>query len=74
MFSELIGNTLPESIYVKQDFYFKKKVEYGTKVDIRMEIIDIKDKKVQLKTQILDKTGEVLVDGKSLIIYERLQN
>lgn len=39
-----------------------------------MEIIDIKDKKVQLKTQILDKTGEVLVDGKSLIIYERLQN
>lgn len=38
-----------------------------------MEIIGIKDKKVELKTQILNKQGDVMVDGKSTILYEKLE-
>ena len=72
-FSDLIGNTLLESVYLKQDFYFKKRVEYGENVNVRIEIVALKDKRIEMKTQILNKGGEVLVDGKSTVLYDNMQ-
>ena len=74
-FSELIGNTFPECIYLKQDFEFKRRVRYWDKVDVRVEIMGIKkkEKKLELKTEIRDKEGGVMVGGKSVIIYHKYE-
>lgn len=76
LFSKVIGNFLPSSIYLKQGFVFKKKVKQGDELIVRVTIkdIDSKKKRLELITQVwTEGNKELVVDGSASILYEQLE-
>jgi acyl-CoA thioesterase FadM len=75
IFSRVIGNNLPTSVYVAQSFVFKKEVTTGEQhnVKIQVDAINHMKKKVELLTQVFsEKGGELVVDGRATILYEHI--
>ncbi len=73
-FSGIIGNKFPGagSVYISQEIFFKRPVYYDSEVVIRVEVsdIDLKRKRVGLKTQCFDENKNMLVDGNAKILFE----
>lgn len=72
--SGIIGNEFPGegSVYLNQELSFRKPVYYGVKVTVRVEIegIDMMKKRLTLKTVCSDEEGNLLINGKALIMLE----
>lgn len=72
--SGIIGNKFPGagSVYMGQEFFFKRPVYYNTKIIIRVEVVELDQEKnrVYLRTSCRDEAGEILVDGKAKVLFE----
>ena len=48
-------------------------MEDNTKVNVKIEVIKIQEKKVEMKMEVLGEEGKVIVDGKAVVLYEKLE-
>jgi len=71
-FSQLVGMYLPgkHCLYLSQTINFKKPIKIGEEVIIKGEVIDKVDsfKMLKIKTQALNKNGNVLIDGEAKVL------
>lgn len=72
--SGIIGDKFPGagSVYMGQEFVFKRPVFYNHKITIRVEVMELdkEKKRVYLRTLCKDETGETLIDGKAKVLFE----
>ncbi|MFW9927835.1 MAG: MaoC family dehydratase [Candidatus Thorarchaeota archaeon] len=75
--STLLANKLPGpgSVYLKQEFIFKKPVKIGDKITVQAEVVNkFDDKKhILLKTYCTNQNGEIVLDGEALVTIMRLE-
>lgn len=72
LFSRVIGNTLPESVYLSQSYSFKGKLRKDEKVLVEIVVaeVDYKKKRLTLRTRVKrGEEGEVVVDGRAVVLY-----
>ena len=76
VFSKILGTKMPGNgcIYLEQMLIFKKPVYIDTPLSARVEIVDItekgKKKIIDLKTDLLDDTGQYLICGTAKVLVE----
>lgn len=72
--SGVVGDKFPGhgSVYMGQDFWFKKPIFYNTKIKVRVEIVEInrEKKRIYLKTVCENEKGEVLIEGNAKVMLE----
>lgn len=72
--SGVIGNKFPGpgSVYMGQDFWFRKPIFYNTKIIVRVEIvkIDHDKKRIYLKTVCKSESGEMLIEGNAKVMLD----
>lgn len=77
-FSAIIANHIPGpgSIYLHQSLDFKKAVYHDQLVKAVVEITNIKVEKniYELSTIFLNANQEVLIEGKAIILYKKINN
>lgn len=72
--SMAIGMHMPGigTTYLEQDLKFKKPVFIGDKVKVCLEVTDLVDKGkffiAEIKTQVLNSQGDVVIDGRAKVI------
>jgi 3-hydroxybutyryl-CoA dehydratase len=74
LFSNLLGNNLVGSIYIKQDLKFLKPIFVEEEIEASVTIEDLIKPKdlIKLKTQVRKiLTNEIAIDGEALIKYDK---
>jgi 3-hydroxybutyryl-CoA dehydratase len=74
LFSNLLGNNLIGSIYIKQDLKFLKPIFVEEEIEASVTIEDLIKPKdfIKLKTQVRKiLTNEIAIDGEALIKYDK---
>jgi hypothetical protein len=71
LFSRIIGNNFPLSIYLSQSVKFHRDILFDEPVVGEIEVVkDLGKKKYEITTVCKDKTGEMVVEGIAIIMQE----
>lgn len=72
LFSNLMGNNFPMSIYLSQSFNFKAPVYIGEEVKSEIIVKDIKNKVLKLKTTVYKKNKTKAIEGEALLLIDNI--
>jgi len=69
LISAVLGTKLPGNgtIYIKQDIHFLKPIFIGDTITARVEIINIHDKNITLKTECFNHTNDIVCSGIAIV-------
>jgi 3-hydroxybutyryl-CoA dehydratase len=69
LISAVLGTKLPGNgtIYIKQDIHFLKPVFIGDTITARVEIINIHDKNITLKTECFNHASDIVCSGIAIV-------
>ena len=71
LFSRIIGNNFPLSIYLSQEVKYLKCVEVGQSVIGKVEVTkDLGRNRYEISTVCLDEGGELVMEGRAVIMQE----
>jgi len=71
LFSRIIGNNFPLSIYLSQEVNYLKRVEVGQSVIGKVEVTkDLGRNRYEISTVCLDEGGELVMEGRAVIMQE----
>lgn len=74
LFSNLIGNNLPSSIYLNQTLSFLNPVYIDEEVEAEVEVLSIIKRRIEFSTVVYKKGNVKAIEGKALVMVDVINN
>ncbi len=74
LFSNIIGNNFPMSIYLNQTLAFKAPIFIDEEVKAEIELEQIKKNIITLKTLILKDDSTIAIEGKAIVMIDNIKD